>query len=117
MSIKQESLSDPQILSLEIWRIADSPLKKGKSAIPPLFNGTDSDEAKWFSEIFPENFNFDKLGILKHAFPSRANRKLLIIHATFNMVKQIITYHTSVSWVYSSGGSKELRARTFINIS
>ena len=49
-------------------RIADSVLNKGKSAIPPLFNGPEvlsstSDEAKLFAETFSLNSNLDGSGV------------------------------------------------------
>ena len=66
---------------LGFWRIANSVLNKGKSAILPLFNGLEklfsaSDKAKLFAEIFSLNSNLDDLGISLPAFPSRTNLKL-----------------------------------------
>ena len=59
MLIKQESYYFP-----ETWRIANSVLNKGKSAILPLFNGLEvlssgSDKAKLFAEHFSKNSNLD----------------------------------------------------------
>ena len=53
----KDSITSQKLGSHDFWRIANSVLNKGKSAIPPLFNGpevlsTASDKAK----LFPENF-------------------------------------------------------------
>ena len=54
---KQKSPLLPKNLALMTWRIANSVLNKGKSAIPLLFNGPEvlssaSDKAKLFAENF-----------------------------------------------------------------
>ena len=74
--------------SCKCWRIAKSILNKGKSAIPPLFNGPEAlfsafsalDKAKMFPEIFPKNSNLDNSVISLPAFTSRTN---LNWHCTF----------------------------------
>ena len=38
-NITKESVISQKLASREFWRIANSVLNKGKSAIPPLFNG------------------------------------------------------------------------------
>ena len=50
--------------SLDFWRMANSVLNKGKSAIPLLFNGPEvlssaSDKANLFAEFFSINSNLD----------------------------------------------------------
>ena len=72
--VKNKSVSLP-------WRIPNSVLNKGKSAIPPLFNGLDmlsfaSDKAKLFTENFSKNSNLDDSAIFLSVFPSRTNLKL-----------------------------------------
>ena len=57
MLIKQESITSQKLGCRNFWRIANSVLNKGKSAIPPLFNGPEvmssaSDKAKLFAENF-----------------------------------------------------------------
>ena len=52
----------------DFWRIANSVLNKGKSAIPSLFNGPEvlssvSDKAKLFAKNFSTNSNLDDSGI------------------------------------------------------
>ena len=39
MLLKQKSITSQKLGSSDIWRIANSVLNKGKSAIPPLFTG------------------------------------------------------------------------------
>ena len=82
--------------SRDFWRIANSVLNQGKSAIPPLFNGPEvlssaSDKAKFFAKNFSENSNPDDSGISLPVFPSRTNLKLHNISITPKMVKKVIT--------------------------
>ena len=96
MLIKQKSSSLPETWLLDFWRIANSVLNKGKSAIPPLFNGLEvlssaSDKAKLFAENFSKNSNLDDSGISLPVFPSRTNLKLHNISITPKMVKKVIT--------------------------
>ena len=55
MLLKQESITSQKFGSQDFWYIANSVLNKGKSAIPPLFNGPEmlssaSDTAKLFAK-------------------------------------------------------------------
>ena len=77
----KESITSQKLGSRDFWRIANSVLNKGKSAIPPLFNVPEmwysaSDKAKLFAENFSENTNDDDSGISLPVFPSRTNQKL-----------------------------------------
>ena len=59
MLIKQESITFQKLGSLGFWQIANIVLNKGKSGIPPLFNGLEvlsfaSDKAK-IAENFSKN--------------------------------------------------------------
>ena len=79
----------------DFWRIVNSVLNKGKSAIPPLFNGPEvlssaSDKAKLFAENFSKNFYLDDSGISLPVLPSRTNLKLHNISVTSKMIKKII---------------------------
>ena len=91
----RESITSQKLGSRDLWRIANSVLNKGKSAIPPLVNGPEvlssvSDKAKLFAENFSKNSNLDDSGISLPAFPSRTNPKLHDITVTPKMVKKII---------------------------
>ena len=95
MLIKQESITYQKLGSWDFWRIANSVLNKGKSAIPPLFNGPQvlssaSDKAKLFAENFFKNSNLDDSGISLPVFPSRTNLKLHNIFVTPKMVTKVI---------------------------
>ena len=84
----KESITSQKLGSRDFWRIANSVLNQGKSAIPPLFNGPEvlssaSDKAK----LFAENFSKNSLPV----FPSRTNLKLHNISITPKMVKKVIT--------------------------
>ena len=64
----KESITSQKLGSRDFWRIANSVLNKGKSAIPPLFNGPEvlpsaSGKAKLFAKNFSKNSNFDGSGI------------------------------------------------------
>ena len=55
MLIKQESITSQKLGFRDFWRIANSVLNKGKSALPPLFIGlkvfsSASDKTKLFVE-------------------------------------------------------------------
>ena len=81
--------------SQDFWQIAKTVLNKGKSAIPPLFNGPEvffsaSDKAKLFSENYSNNSNLDDSGISLLVFPSVTNLKLHNISVTPKMVKKVI---------------------------
>ena len=77
-------------------RIANSVLNKAKSAILPLFNGSEvfssvSNKGKLYAKIFSKNFNLDNSGISLPVYPSRTNLKLHNISVTPKMVKKFIT--------------------------
>ena len=88
------------------WQIANSLFIKGKSAIPPLFNGLEvlsaaSDKAKLSAEIICRNCNLDGSFISLPVLPSRTNLKLHIIPVTPMMVKKLIM---SLDLSKTSGG-------------
>ena len=75
-------------------QIANTILNKGKSTIPPLFNGPEvlssaSDKEKLFAENFSKNSNLDDSSIYLPVFSSRTNVKLHI-SVIPKMVKKII---------------------------
>ena len=79
----KESITSQKLCSRDFWRIANSVLNKGKSAIPPLFNRPEvlsfaSDKAKLFTKNFSKNSNLDDSDISLPVFPSRTNMKLHI---------------------------------------
>ena len=60
--------SRKQLGPRNFWRVANRVLNKGKSAIPPLFKGSEvlssvPDKAKLFAENFSKNSNLDDSGI------------------------------------------------------
>ena len=92
----KESITSQKLGSRDFSRIANSVLNKGKSAIPPLFNGpkvlsSASGKAKLFAKNFSKNSNLDDSGISLPVFPSRTNLKLHNISITPKMVKKVIT--------------------------
>ena len=91
----KESITSQKLGSRDFWRIANSVLNKGKSAIPPLFNGREvlssaSDKVKLFTKNFSKNSNLDDAGISLPVFPSRTNLKLHNISITSKMVKKVM---------------------------
>ena len=91
-NLTKEFITSQKLGSRNFWRIANSVFNKGKSAIPPLFDGLEvlssaSEKAKLFAENFS---NLDDPGISLPVFPSRANPKLHSIPVTPKMVKKII---------------------------
>ena len=90
----KESITSQKLGSHDFWRIANSVLNKGKSAILPLFNvpevlSSTSDKAKLFAENFSKNSNLDDSGISLPVFPSRTHLKLHNISVTPIMVKKV----------------------------
>ena len=74
----KESITSQKLSSQDFWQIHNSVLNKGKSAIPPLFNGPEvlsspSDKAKMFAKNLSKNPNLDDSGISLPVFPSRTN--------------------------------------------
>ena len=92
----KESITSQKRGSRDFWRIANSVLNKGKSAIPSLFNGPEvlssaSDKAKLFAKNFSKNSNLDDCGICLPFFPCRTNLKLHNISITPKMVENVIS--------------------------
>ena len=91
----KESITSQKLGSRDFWRIANSVFNKGKSAIPPLFNGQEvlssaSDKAKLFVENLSKDSNLDNSAMSLPVFPSITNLKLHNISVTFKMVKKVI---------------------------
>ena len=91
----KKSITSQKLGSHDFLRITNSLLNKGKSAIPPLFNGLEvlsstSGKAKLFPEMFSNKFNLDDSGISLPVFCSRTNLKLHNISVTSKMFKKVI---------------------------
>ena len=91
----KESITSQKLGSRDFLRIANSVLNKGKSAIPPLFNGPEvlssaSDKAKLFAENFSLNSNLNDSGVSLPVFPSRTNLKLRDVSVTPTMVREVV---------------------------
>ena len=89
------SITSQKGRSQDFSRIANSLFNKGKSAIPPLFNGIEvlssaSDKAKLFAENFYKNSNLDDSGISLPVVPSRTKMKLNNISVTPKMIKKAV---------------------------
>ena len=81
--------------SQDFWQIANSILNKGKSAMRPLFNGSEvmssaSDKANLFAKNFSKNSHLEEPGIPLCAFPSRTNLKLHNTSVTPQVFKKMI---------------------------
>ena len=83
-------------------------LNKGKSAIPPLFNGQEvlssaSEKAKLFAANFSKNPNLDDSGISLPVSHSRTNLKLHNISVTSQMVKKVFFFFFfSIMMIYKT---------------
>ena len=91
----KESIISQKLGSRNFWEIANSILSKGRSSIPPLFNGPEvlssaSDKAKLFAKNLSKNSNLDDSGISLPVFPSRTNLKLHNISVTPKVIKKVI---------------------------
>ena len=90
----KESVTSQKLGSQDFWRIANSVLSEGESALPPLFNGPEvlssaSNKAKLFAKNFFKNSNLDDSSISLPAFSSRTNLKLHNISITPKIVKKV----------------------------
>ena len=91
----KDPITSQKLGSRDFWRIANSALNKGKSAILPLFNGLEVlsfafDKAKLFAKNVSKKSYLDDSGISLPVFPSRTNLKLHI-SITPKMVKKVTT--------------------------
>ena len=91
----KESITSQKLGSHDIWRIANSVLNKGKSAILPLFKEPEvlssaSDKATLFAENFSLNSNLDDSGVSLPVFPSRTILKLHSVSVTPKMVRKVV---------------------------
>ena len=92
---KKESSTSQKLGSRDFWCIANSVLNKGKSFVPPLFNGTEvlssaSDKVKVFTENFSKNSSLDNSGITLSVFPSRTYLTLHNMSLTLKVVKKVV---------------------------
>ena len=88
-------ITSQKLGSPDFRRIANSVFNKGKSVIPPLFNGPEvlssaSDKAKLFAENFSLNSNLDDSGISLPVYHSRTNLKLYNISVAPKMVRKVV---------------------------
>ena len=70
----KKPITSQKLGSRDFWQIANSVLKKSKSAIPPPFNGSEvlssaSDKAKLFAKNFSKNSNLNESGYDFTCFP------------------------------------------------
>ena len=91
----KDSIASQKLGSRDFWRIANSVLNRGKSAIPRLFSELEvlssaSNKAKQFAENFSLNSNLDDSGVSLPVFPSRTNLKLHNISVTPKMVRKVV---------------------------
>ena len=84
----KEFITSQKLSSWDFWRIANSVLYKGRSAIHGRVLSSASDKGKLIAKNF-SNSNLDDSGISLPVFPSRTNLKLHI-SVTPTMVKKII---------------------------
>ena len=81
----KESITSQKLDFRDFWPIANSVLNKGKSVIPPLFNGP-----KALSSASDKNSNLDDSVIPLPVFRSRTNLKLHNISVTPKMVRKVV---------------------------
>ena len=93
---KKESIVSQKVGSCDFWRIANSVLNRGKSAIPPLFTGPEvltsaSAKAKLFAELFSKISNLNESGHELPSFNSRTAITLTDMVITPKMIKKAIS--------------------------
>ena len=90
----KESITSQKPGSCYFWKIANSVLINGKSAIPPLFSSLEvlsstSDKTKLFGKNFSKNLILDDSDISLPSFPPRTSLKLNKFHVPPKLVKVI----------------------------
>ena len=83
MLLKQESITSQELGSQVFCKIANSILKKGKSTMPPLFEGPECCllllmKQCYLLKNFSKNSNLDGSGISFPFFPCRVNLNCII---------------------------------------
>ena len=92
----QQSIASQQIGTRDFWRITNSILNRGKSTIPPLFNGPEvltssKDKANLFANRFASNSTLDDSQHTLPDFPSRTDQEISTMRITVRMVARIIS--------------------------
>ena len=93
----RHSIASQRIGSRDFWRICNSVLNRGKSTIPPLFNGpevltTSTDKANLFARNFSYNSTLDDSYQLLPDFPSRTEHRLTSRKITARMVSHVLIH-------------------------
>ena len=91
----RDSITSQHIGSRDFWRISNSILNRGKSAIPPLFNGPEvltssKDKANLFANKFSANSTLDDSFHSLPDFPSRSDQGISSLRITSRMVANAI---------------------------
>ena len=91
----RRSVASQRTGSRDFWRICNSVLNRGKSTIPPLFNGpevltTSTDKANLFARNFSSNSTLDDGFQQLPDFPSRTEQRLTSRKITARMVSHAI---------------------------
>jgi len=91
-----DRLKSQRLGSRDFWRIYNSVINKGKSSIPPLFNGPEvltssMDKAELFAKIFSTNSTLDDSNNFLPDFPTRTNTLLETIEITPSKVASVIS--------------------------
>ena len=118
MLIKQQHIISTKPSSRDCCRIANSILKKGKSATLPLFNcptvlSSASVKAKSFTGDFSKNSNLKHSNVYLPAFPSQTNLKLQNTYQVQSWLKVLTNLDSSKAldpYSYSSGGLRKCKA-------
>ena len=92
----RESISSQKIGSRDFWRIYNSVVNSGKSAIPPLFNGlqvisSSKDKANLLAQLFAENSSLDDSDAVLPEFPAKTDRSLDSITITPKEVSKVLS--------------------------
>ena len=92
----QKSIATQRIGTRDFWRISNSILNRGKSSIPPLFNGPEvltssSDKANLFADLFSKNSTLDDSGHVPPDFADKTSNSLESVLITPKLVSDVIS--------------------------
>ena len=96
MESTKSRISSHKLGSRAFWKIFNSVFNKGKSNVPPLFNGfevltSSKDKAELFAQSFSKNCSLNSSGHGLPNFPSRCNDSLCDLRITPQSVARIIS--------------------------
>ena len=96
MESNKSRIASQRLGSRDFWKIFNNVFNRGKSNIPPLFDGLEvlsssKDKAELFAQLFSRNCSLNSSSYDLPDFPSRCNDSLCDVHITPQSVAKVIS--------------------------